>query len=106
MTMKYVYQRAGGRILDWAGGPPHQSRAADAVSLGSLGDTSLDNPTLVLPLPGAPEPVGITRPAMSGCGCGCTKRGGMGDLADSVPGGYVTLGVAALLIWRMLRKKR
>jgi hypothetical protein len=105
---KYVYQRAGGPILDWRNGVPRQSRAADAVSLGSLAGTTLDDPTLVLPAPGAPEPVGISRGALSGCGggCGCAKCGGLSGVADSVPGGYVTLGVAAYLLWKLLRKKR
>jgi len=35
---KYVYQRAGGPLVFWAGGqPPSQARGADAKSLGALG---------------------------------------------------------------------
>ncbi len=47
--MNFVYTRRGGPILSWANGiPPRQSQAADARSLGALGNT-------VLPMPGAPE---------------------------------------------------
>lgn len=113
--MKYAYQRAGGPILDWTNGPPHQSRAADSVSLGSLGGGStLDHPTLLLPAPGAPEPIGVTRQAMAGCSCsgscGCGPASpaadAMSGFVDSIPGGYITLGVGAFLAWRMLRKRR
>jgi len=107
--MRYAYQRAGGPILTWKGGPPTQTRAGDAKSLGSLGGgSSLDHPTLVLPAPGAPEPIGVTQPAMSGCSCSgsCGCGGGLGDLVDSIPGGYITLGVAAFIAWRMLGKRR
>lgn len=45
---QYLYQRKGGPILSWRRGVPMQSQAADARSLGSLGDASV----LV---PGAPE---------------------------------------------------
>lgn len=83
--MKYAYQRTGAPILDWSQGPPRQSRAADAVALGSLGGgSSLDHPTLLLPAPGAPEPIGVTRSAMSGCSCGgsCGCGPGMGASID------------------------
>lgn len=91
----------------WRGGPRFQSRAADSVALGSLGGTTLDTPTLIVPLPGAPEPIGVTRPAMGGCGCNsCGGHShGVGDVVDSVPGGYLTIGVAAFLLWRALRKQ-
>lgn len=88
---------------------PRQSRAADSVALGSLGGgTTLDGPTLVLPAPGAPEPIGVTRSAMSGCNCSGTCGCGtpLSGFADAVPGGYLTLGVAAFLAWRMLRGRR
>lgn len=107
--MKFAYLRAGGPILDWnTRTAPSQSRAADAVALGSLGGSTLDDPTLVLPAPGAPEPVGVTRPPMSGCSCSgsCGCGPGMGGLVDSIPGGYVTLGVAAFFAWKMLKKRR
>ena len=109
--MKYAYQRAGGPILDWKTAPPRQSRASETTSLGSLAGSSLAGPTLVLPAPGAPEPVGITRQAMGGCGCsGTSKCGGMGgaldELVDALPGGYITLGVAAFVAFKVLSKKR
>lgn len=111
--MKFAYQRGGGRILDWSRVPPKQSRAGETRELGSLGGSSLDEPTLVLPAPGAPEPIGVTppgsswAPALSGCSCSgqCGCSGGLSGLVDSVPGGYITLGVAAFLAWRMLRKR-
>lgn len=47
--MNFVYKRRGGPILSWQNGyPPRQSQAADARSLGALGDV---RPAL----PGAPE---------------------------------------------------
>lgn len=104
--MKYAYQRAGGPILSWYGStPPHQTRAADAAALGSLAGSSLDGPTLILPLPGAPEPIlsGVGGCSCSGsCGCGTPLSG----IADAVPGGYLTLGVAAFLAWKFFIKKR
>lgn len=79
--VKYAYLRGGAPILDWESGPPRQSRAADTVALGSLAGTTLDHPTLELPVPGGPEPLS----GNCGCSgsCGCT---GMGDLttADTV----------------------
>ena len=60
MKQTYAYQRTGAPLLTWKHGPPYQTRAADAKSLGSLGDPTV---TLPLPRPGSPEPVG-------GCGCG------------------------------------
>jgi hypothetical protein len=101
MSMRYAYQRTGGPILDWTRGPPLQSRAADSVALGSLGGSTLDQPTLVLPAPGAPEPVG-----MAGCSCtGSCGCNGLGGIVDAIPGGYLTLGVAAFVAWRLLRKR-
>jgi hypothetical protein len=110
--MKYAYQRTGAPILNWTSGPPQQSRAADSVALGSLGGgTTLDYPTLVLPAPGAPEPVGITRPtpaSLSGCSCSgsCGCGSGMGGMLEAIPGGIVTVGIAAFAAWWMLRKRR
>jgi len=106
--MKYAYQRGGAPILDWSRGAPRQSRAADTVALGSLAGSSLDDPTLVLPAPGAPEPIGMAGCSCTGT-CGCTTSGALGalgDLADSIPGGYVTLGIAALVAWKLLHRKR
>lgn len=107
--MRYAYQRDGAPLLQWGMSAPRQSRAADAAALGSLGGgTTLDHPTLVLPLPGAPEPVGITRNGMSGCSCTGTCGCGtpLSGIADAVPGGYLTLGVAAFLAWKFLKKRR
>ncbi len=111
--MKFAYLRDGSPLLDWRSGiPPQQSRAADAAALGSLGGTTLDAPTLILPRPGAPEPIGVTvpgppRPSLMGCSChgSCGCGSGLSGIADAVPGGYLTLGVGVFLLWRMLRKK-
>lgn len=124
--MKFAYQRGGAPLLSWQRNVPHQSRAADTVALGSLSGgtlsgTSLQGSTLegssLLPRPGAPEPIGVTRAAMSGLGANCSCSGTCGcqtgsasaalsDIADSVPGGYVTLGVGAFLAWKFLFKKK
>lgn len=105
--MKYAYRRAGGPILDWRTGPPLQSRAADSVALGSLGGgSSLDHPTLVLPAPGAPEPIGVVRSGMGGCSCRGSCGCGMGGVVDSIPGGWLTVGVGAYLLWRLMGKPR
>lgn len=97
---QYVYQRKGGPLLSWKNGiPPYQSRAADARSLGSLGDDDvfgIQRP--LLPRPGAPEylddqpdtlgayglipsssPPIMQRgfgdvPKKKGCGCGCKGK--------------------------------
>ena len=117
-TYTYGYTYRGGPLLRWGHGTPIQTKAADAQSLGSLeGSTlagsTLDGPTL-LPAPGAPEPIGVTGKSMipmggcscSGtCGCGGASSG-VGDIADAVPGGWLTIGAAALLAWHFMRKKR
>lgn len=66
--MKFAYQRGGAPLLSWRNGPPRQSRAADAVALGS----TLDGPSLDMPLPrpGAPEPLGCMGTRSGGLGCG------------------------------------
>jgi len=105
--MKFAYQRQGGPLLTWGMAAPPPARSAEARSLGSLGGgSSLDHPTLVLPLPGAPEPIGVTQ-AMGGCGCGCGGgcKGAMSGIVDAIPGGYLTLG-GAVLAFFLLRKKR
>jgi hypothetical protein len=114
--MKFAYQRQGGPLVTWGQAAPKQSRAAETSGLGSLGGTTLDEPTLVLPAPGAPEPIGVTPPSsytrpvgpLNGCSChgSCGCGGSLSGFVDSVPGGYITLGVAAFLAWRMLRKHR
>ncbi len=111
--MKYAYQYTGQPLLQWGMHPPYQSRAADTVALGSLGGSTLAGPTLVLPAPGAPEPIGVTRLAMSGCSCsgscGCGPGSALGGMFDAIPGGVATLGVAGLglyLIYKAFGKKR
>lgn len=102
--MKYAYQRDGQPIVYWGTSlsAPHQSRAADAAALGSLGGSTLGD--TVLPAPGAPEPI------LSGVG-GCSCRGscgcgtGLSGIAESVPGGYFTLAVAGFLAWKFLVRK-
>lgn len=114
--MKFAYQRQGGPIITWRNGIPRQTRAADTVALGccglgSLEGTSLDGST-ILPAPGAPEPIGVTRPAMGGCSChgscGCGGGGGaLSGLVDSVPGGMATLAVVGLFVaWKVFGKRR
>lgn len=105
--MRYAYQRDGRPLVSWRTGIPPQSRAADARSLGSLGGTTLDGPTL--PAPGAPEPLNVTGHGLGGCvckgSCGCGT--GLSGIAESVPGGYLTLGVAAAAIaWCVFGRKR
>ncbi len=107
--MKYAYQRTGAPILDWRSGPPLQSRAADSVALGSLGGgTTLDHPTLVLPAPGAPEPIGVTRGGMGGCSCSgsCGCGPAMGGIIDAIPGGIVTVGIAAVVAFCLFKRRR
>lgn len=79
MRYRYAYQRTGAPLLTWKGGPPRQTRAADATSLGSLGD-----PTLALPLPrpGSPEPVG-------GLGCGCESSSSRDVVIDLMSPSFV-----------------
>lgn len=103
--MNYAYRRAGGPLLSWGSTAPRQAKAAP----GSLG--SLEGPTIVLPAPGAPEPIGVTRRAMSGCGCGCGGSCGgghshsaVGDFVDAIPGGYITLAIVGIVAWKMLKK--
>lgn len=57
---RYIYQRRGGPLLSWVGGPPRAVRAAETRELGGFaGLGSIDGSSLqtqhVLPLPGAPE---------------------------------------------------
>jgi hypothetical protein len=106
---RYIYQRRGGPLLSWAGGPPSQSRAADTKALGgwfdglgSLGD--YDHPpgnSLGLPMPGAPEflsgydaipssspPIHQHGVGDVSCKCGgsCGCSGGMGDTMGMLSG--------------------
>jgi hypothetical protein len=105
--MKYAYQRDGQPLVYWGTGPsvPRQTRAADSVALGSLGGSTLDGPTLELPVPGGPEPIlsGVGGCSCSGsCGCGTPLAG----IVDSVPGGYVTLAAVAFLAWHLTKRRR
>lgn len=98
--MSYAYQRSGHPILNWKRSVPAQTRAADAVSLGGL----------VLPAPGAPEPINSPYVAM-GCG-GCVKQqdvmSGISESLASVStpvkvGGALVL---AYLLHKQLKKRR
>lgn len=107
----YTY-RGGPLISQWGRGVPVQTRAADSVAMGSLQGSSLDG-NVLLPAPGAPEPIGVAAPtvAMGGCGCsgqcGCGDSGdGLSGFVDSIPGGYLTLGAAAVAAWYFLTKRR
>jgi hypothetical protein len=120
----YGYTYRNGPLLRWGHGTPVQSKAADAQALGSLSGTAPGGHTLsgstlagstLLPAPGAPEPIGVTGKSMmpmgmGGCSCtgtcGCGTGTGLSGLADSVPGGYLTIGGVALLAWHFLRKRR
>lgn len=109
--MKYAYQRSGAPILDWSSGPPRQSRAADAAALGSLGGTTLSTPTLVLPRPGAPEPIlggmgGCSCSGSCGCSAPATATGDVSDLVDQIPGGVFTLAAAAFIAWKIWGKRK
>ena len=96
----------------WAQGTPMQTRAADTAALGSLEGSTLHGAT-ILPAPGAPEPIGVSNQAMQAMGgcscsgqCGCGDSGdGLSGFVDSIPGGYVTLGVAAVAAYLLLRKR-
>lgn len=107
--MRYAYQYNGAPLLQWGRSAPLQSRAADSVALGSLGGSTLDEPTLLLPAPGAPEPIGVTRQGLSGCAChgSCGCGGGMGGYTDSLKRGAL-IGVAAVAgwaLWKALKKR-
>lgn len=85
---RYIYQRRGGPIVRWdheSGRPPSQTRAADASSLGSLGD---DAPSGSLGLTMAPRKryrntTGWNRPLPKP---GAPEfLGGLGSLGDNPP---------------------
>ncbi len=92
--MRYAYHNDG--VMSWRGtSSPRQTRAADSVSLGSLGgDTTLGMP---LPRAGAPEPMGA-------CCSSCAS--GVGEFA--IPGGTKTMmiGVALATYLLFFRKRR
>lgn len=107
--MNFAYTRGGAPLVRWnTRHAPYQSRAADTVSLGSLSGSTLAGSTL--PAPGAPEPIlgGLGGCSCSGsCGCGsASPAASLSGIADSVPGGYITLGVAAFFAWRYLSKRK
>ncbi len=108
---RYLYARNGAPILSWKNAPPQGSRAGDAKALGSLGE-----PTLELPVPGGPEPLG-------GCGCkpkpsalaGCGCHGG--EVALTFSGVIETVsalslpmkiaaGVGSYLLYKHIKRKR
>jgi len=106
----YGYTYRDGPLLRWGHGTPVQTKAADAQALGSLGGTTLSEPTLLLPAPGAPEIIGVTgRSMMPMGGCSCSGTCGCGSplsgIVDSVPGGYLTIAGVALLAWHFMRKR-
>lgn len=110
--MRFAYQYNGAPLLQWNRSAPAQSRASDTVSLGSLGGTSLagstlSKPTLVLPLPGAPEPIDITHDdGMGGCDCsgrcGCVSFSGI----EAIPSWakYGALAAAVFVAWKCMKR--
>jgi len=107
----YGYTYRGGPLIQWGHGTPVESRAADSVALGSLAGSTLHGST-ILPAPGAPEPIGVSMQAMGGCsctgscGCGPSATSPLSDFVDEIPGGYITLGIAAFFAWKFFKKKR
>jgi len=108
--MKFAYQNAGSDLVSWRGNhAPYQSRSGTTRSLGSLGDTSLSHPTLVLPVPGGPEPLN------GDCGCGCKGAGtcgggmghdGIGAITDTITSNPIIAAGLAYLAYRMFFKKK
>jgi hypothetical protein len=98
--MRYLYSglTAGHPLLSWRSGPPRQTRAADATSLGSLGD-----PTLVLPRAGAPEPINCAAIGDLGCQPGT----GMSGIVDTISGlpTVVKIGGAIALAYLLFKKR-
>lgn len=105
---RYIYQRRGGPLLSWAGGPPYQSRGADAKSLGGLGSLGNDTHMIqrpLLPRPGAPEylddppmtlPVAsasFSRASSVGEYVGTGEYVGVGEYVGTGMGEYVGVGM-------------
>lgn len=107
--MKYAYQRQGGPLLNWGNAAPPQSRAADARSLGSLGDDTLGamapRSTFKLPKPGAPEQV-----QFGALGCSsCRPVSGVDDAIGQVileNKFLIGLGIAMYIGQKFFKKKR
>jgi hypothetical protein len=114
--MKFPYQFAGGP-MSWKSGPPRQARAP----ISSLGD-----PTLYLPAPGAPEPINnsgmgdvegqyVAVGGLGDCGCGCKGAGtcgkGMGEVTQNAIGSGTTImrvgsAAAAYLAYKQATKTK
>lgn len=102
-----AFNRGAGQMVDWGGNrnrrstAPRGTRAADTTALGSLGGTTLSNPTLVLPRPGAPEPINFDTVPLGCSGCGGNAAMGaipvIDDVADAL---RPTLGTATTpVVW-------
>lgn len=124
----YGYTYRGEPLIQWGHGTPRQTKGADAQALGILEESTLTTPTLygstILPAPGAPEPIGVSNQrmmramgdtayqAMGGCscsgtcGCGTPAAAALNGIADSVPGGWVTLGMGAFLVWHFMKRRK
>lgn len=103
---KYAYQRSGHPILNWNRSMPFQSRAADAVSLGSL-----EGPTLVLPRPGAPEPINelanYSKKPCAGCGAQEPLSGGVVDtIANLSMPAKIAGALGVYLAYKHFKKRR
>lgn len=82
---RYLMQRTGGPLVTWNRmRPPGQTKASDAQSMGSLGETDVFGQPRRLPRGGAPEYLtdGL------GCACGPSAQGeyvGVGAMAAEYP---------------------
>lgn len=103
--MRYAYQNSGGQMIRWGRSAPAQTRAGDTVGLGSLGD-----PTIVMPRPGAPEPINGSYISMgcSGCSGGMAGDVDWGRTVASLPASVKIGGALALayLLHKHLKKRR
>lgn len=108
---RYIYQRTGGPLVTWDRmRPPAQTRAADTLALGSLGDADVFDKPRRLPRGGAPEYImdgfGDTDvhkttlgPRGRGMGCSCQDGVGCDDCGDStVKHAIIGSGVAITAI--------
>lgn len=91
--MSYAYERSGHPLLKWGMTAPSQTRAPVGSSLGGL----------VLPLPGAPEPINGAMGA-----CACHKTSAMSGILDTVSGLSLPVKIAGavgiVLLYKHLRK--